>query len=35
MDKARKMGWTGFVQTHESIKDTLLNMAKLRIVPGL
>lgn len=34
MDKARKFGWHGHVQSEEGIKATLEKMAHLRMVPG-
>ncbi|KAH7348561.1 hypothetical protein BKA65DRAFT_398059 [Rhexocercosporidium sp. MPI-PUGE-AT-0058] len=35
MDKAKKMGWTGHVQTDEGLKRTIIKMAELRMVPSL
>ncbi|CZS93291.1 uncharacterized protein RAG0_03649 [Rhynchosporium agropyri] len=35
MDKAKRMGWTGHVQTDEDLKRTILKMAELKMVPCL
>lgn len=35
MDKAKKMGWTGHVQTDEGLKRTIQKMAELKMVPRL
>ncbi|OBT41182.1 hypothetical protein VE00_08115 [Pseudogymnoascus sp. WSF 3629] len=35
MDKARKLGWHGYLDTHESIREIFEQMAKLKITPQL
>jgi hypothetical protein len=35
MDKSRKLGWNGFVQTEEAIKDTIEELAALKMIPPL
>ncbi|KAL2064336.1 hypothetical protein VTL71DRAFT_4830 [Oculimacula yallundae] len=35
MDKAKKMGWTGHVQTDEGLRLTIEKMAELRMVPAI
>ena len=35
MDKARKLGWTGFVDSKEAIKEAISGLAKLKMVPHL
>lgn len=33
MNKARKLGWHGFVDTNESMREVLDDFAKLRMIP--
>lgn len=35
MDKSRKLGWNGFVDTKDAIRDTLDGLAELKMVPSL
>ncbi len=35
MDKSRKLGWNGFVDTRDAIRDTLVGLAGLKMVPPL
>lgn len=35
MDKSRKLGWNGFVDTKESIKEVIGQLATLKMVPAL
>ena len=35
MNKSRKLGWNGFVETEEAIKDTINALAALKMVPPL
>lgn len=35
MDKSRKLGWNGFVDTRESIRDVIEQLAELKLVPKL
>lgn len=35
MDKAKKLGWYGHVQTDEGIKDTLEKMVEMKMVPRI
>jgi len=35
MDKAKKLGWHGHVQTDEGLRDTVEKMVELKMVPGL
>ncbi len=35
MDKAKKLGWHGHVQTDEAIKQTIDKMAEMKMVPAL
>jgi len=35
MDKSRKLGWNGFVDTKEAIRATIDRMAELKMVPAL
>jgi hypothetical protein len=35
MDKARKLGWHGYVDTHESIRQIFEQMIELKITPAL
>ena len=35
MDKSKKFGWLGHVQTDEGIRDTVEKMVELRMVPKL
>ena len=35
MDKAKKLGWRGHVQTNEGMRDTLEKMVGLKMVPRL
>jgi hypothetical protein len=35
MDKAKKLGWRGHVQTDEGMRDTLEKMVELKMVPKL
>lgn len=34
MDKAKRLGWRGHVQTDEGIRDTIERMGELKMVPG-
>jgi hypothetical protein len=33
MDKSRKLGWHGFVDTREAIFETLTELSKLKMIP--
>ena len=33
MDKSRKLGWHGFVDTSESLLDVFEDLAKLKMIP--
>ena len=33
MDKARKFGWNGYLDTHESIREVFGDMVELGITP--
>ena len=33
MDKAKKLGWRGHVQTDEGIRDIIERMVEIKIVP--
>jgi hypothetical protein len=35
MDKSKKLGWHGHVQTDEGIRDTVEKMVELKMVPRL
>jgi len=35
MDKAKKLGWRGHVQTDESFRDTIERMVEMKMVPKL
>jgi hypothetical protein len=35
MDKSRKLGWNGFVDTKESIRQVIDQLAELKLVPAL
>ncbi len=35
MDKSRKLGWNGFVDTKESVKHVVGQLAELELVPEL
>jgi hypothetical protein len=35
MNKARKLGWHGFVDTNDCMKEVLEDFAKLRMIPPI
>ena len=35
MDKSRKLGWNGFVDTTEGIRATIEQLAELKMMPAL
>lgn len=35
MDKSRKLGWYGFVDTRESIREVIGQLAEMKLVPKL
>lgn len=35
VDKSRKLGWNGYVDKKEAIKDTIRALAMLKMVPPL
>jgi len=35
MDKARKMGWHGYVDTLEVVRETFQDFARLKMIPAV
>lgn len=33
VDKGRKLGWCGYVNSHEAIRDVVEDLVRLRMVP--
>ena len=34
-DKARKLGWHGFVDSCDALRETFVDLAKLKMIPSL